>query len=185
HANVKRSDTPEDHQRLTERATLRVLAKSDLVLKNRAHHWGSRRQPLDVYLVLMDGGLRLGNLGASDFQVWPPRPSLGQSQILLRLREARLRSLIVLAPSKHVPFPPRAVVPSAFDDLDLNLCVCHQRLGLRHFGFERRQFFGAWLRFKLGQLCARIVEHRSLYREIGLKIAVIQREQLLPLLDTV
>src|SRR5215472_13982968 len=83
HANVKRSDTPEDHQRLIERPALRVLAEPDFVLKYVSLDQGPRGQPIDVHFVLMNGCFRLRNLRARDLKIGTPSPSLCQIQILL------------------------------------------------------------------------------------------------------
>src|SRR5262249_805747 len=110
HANVQGRDASEDHQRFTERAALCVLSESDFVLQNGPLDWGTSRQPLDIYFVLMNGCLRLRDLSAGDLEVWPPGPSFGQRQVLLRLREASLSGLVIVAPAKHVLFLHRPAV---------------------------------------------------------------------------
>src|SRR5262249_516604 len=53
HGNVQGRDASEDHQRFTERAALCVLSESHFVLQNGSLDWGTSRQPLDIYFVLM------------------------------------------------------------------------------------------------------------------------------------
>src|SRR5262249_34852611 len=110
HANVQGRDASEDHQRFTERAALCVLSESHFVLQNGPLDWGTSRQPLDIDFVLMKGSLRLRDLSTGNLQVWPPGPSFGQRQVLLRLREASLSCLVIVAPAKHVLFLHRPAV---------------------------------------------------------------------------
>src|SRR5262245_55602715 len=105
-----RGETLPRIMRFTERAALCVLSESHFVLQNGPLDWGTSRQPLDIDFVLMNGCLRLRDLSTGNLQVWPPGPSFGQRQVLLRLRKASLSGLVIVAPAKHVLSLHRAAV---------------------------------------------------------------------------
>ena len=85
HANVQGRNASEDHQRFTEWAALCVLSESHFALQNGAFDWGTYRQSLGIYFVLMNGCLRLCDLSAGNLEVAPrPQPwsALGLSPLV-------------------------------------------------------------------------------------------------------
>src|SRR5215471_6778274 len=70
--DVQRSDTSENHERLTERTALRKLAQPHFVLQNDACNWRAHGQTINVGLNHLDLSFRLSDFRFRDGNIGSP-----------------------------------------------------------------------------------------------------------------
>src|SRR5713101_1334616 len=72
HTDIQRSDTSENHERLAERATLRILAQPHFVLQNDARNRRLHGQTINIGLNHLDLSFRLSDFRFRDGNVGSP-----------------------------------------------------------------------------------------------------------------
>ena len=175
----------EDHERLAERAALRVLTEPYSVLQDDRIDRRACRQTIDIRLDQLEFGLCAGDLGFGRGDIGRPGACLQQRQLRLCLGQTSLRRLVGEPSALNILLTHRPPVLDAFDQSHLHLRVRQVRLRLAHARLRGRDVLRARLLFEFRQARPRRIERRALYAHVRLQVAVVKRKELLSCLDTI